>query len=208
MPANVVKSYADKLGKSVSELDDKWKKAESIAKEKMSDENKRNKGYDPEKDDSYYPYVMGIFKNMFSKEDKSKLKLEAIMYVYNALFETAEYEVNHRSGKSRYKTSIAPEKRSLKNIPKDSKGNSKVRFQEWLNIKKPTEYSDMAGYDASWGKGSDGKYYGWSHRAVHGFAVGDKVKTDTIGNWKNNEWAIGSDKDAAKMAIEFAKDVA
>lgn len=104
MPANVVKSYAEKLRKSVSELDEKWKKAEDIAKRKMSDENKRNEGYEPEKDDSFYPYVMGIFKNMFSKEDKSKLKLEAIMYAYSALFESEKYEVNHKSGKSKYKT--------------------------------------------------------------------------------------------------------
>lgn len=66
----------------------------------------------------------------------------------------------------------------------------------------------MSGYDNSWGKGSDGKYYGWSHRAVHGFGVGDKITDDAIGNWKKKEWVIKSDEDAAKMAIEFARDVA
>lgn len=56
MPNNVIKSYSKKTGKSESELEKKWAKAEKIAKDNGQKGN--------------YPYIMGIFKRMLDiKED-------------------------------------------------------------------------------------------------------------------------------------------
>lgn len=85
---------------------------------------------------------------------------------------TEEFEIPHKSGKSKLMTKIPPNERSFKNLPRDSKGNPKVRFQDWLEMK--------GGSDGA--KASDGKWYGWSHRAVAGFGVGDVVKPGHIGN--------------------------
>jgi len=64
-------------------------------------------------------------------------------------------------------TDIAPEKRTFKNQPKYADGNSKVKFQDWLEIKTEP--------DKRIGKAADGKWYGWSHRTVYGFKAGDKI---------------------------------
>ena len=45
------------------------------------------------------------------------------------------------------------------------------------------------------GIGSDGKAYGWSHRAFYGFGIGDTVDEK-------------SERDAVKQAIAFAADIA
>jgi len=86
------------------------------------------------------------------------------------LKENVEYEIPHKSGKSKLKTNIPPEKRDLKNLPRDSKKNAKVRFQDWLGIK------------GNPGKAYNGKWYGYSHRAIYGFGIGDVIKPDYIGN--------------------------
>lgn len=50
------------------------------------------------------------------------------------------------------KTHIPPEERTLKNLPRDSKGKPKVRFQNWLGLKKtrPSSYSVGQAYDGTW----------------------------------------------------------
>ncbi len=78
------------------------------------------------------------------------------------------------------KTDVAPEERSFKNLPRYADRKPRVRFQDWLDI------------STNGGKGSDGKYYGWSHRAVSGFGVGDTVKPGHIGN--KYEYADGVQK--------------
>lgn len=69
-----------------------------------------------------------------------------------------------------FKTTIPPEERSFKNLPRYANKKPKCRFQDWLEIK------------GNPGKGCDGKWYGYSHRAVYGFAVGDVIKKGSIGN--------------------------
>jgi hypothetical protein len=116
-----------------------------------------------------------------------------------------------------YRTKEPLTKRSFKNLPKYSNGKSKVRFQDWLHIK--TEK------DGSYGKSeADGKWYGWSHRAVYGFGVGDEVKGDSLGkkveypklpdgefDFDNGKYepdfVIKNDKQAREVAITFAKNV-
>ena len=56
MPSNIVKKYAEQTGKEVSEVEKLWKKAKAVA------EGEGRK----EKDKDFYPYVVGILKNMLS----------------------------------------------------------------------------------------------------------------------------------------------
>jgi hypothetical protein len=53
----------------------------------------------------------------------------------------------------------------------------------------------------------DGKYYGWSHRAVYGFGVGDHVKEDSLGNYKGKEYTINDEEEARKTAEHFRDEV-
>lgn len=102
-------------------------------------------------------------------------------------------------------TSVPPEKRSFKNIPKYSDGRDKVDFKEWLMIKgeKRTDTSQINTYGKSQ---ADNKWYGWSHRAVNGFAIGDVIKPTTA-NVDQKEYTIKTDDQARQAAIDFAKDV-
>jgi len=64
-----------------------------------------------------------------------------------------------------------PEKdRTTKNLPRYADGKPKVTLNKWLGVK------------GQGGKGYDGKFYGWSHRAIYGYGVGDLVKPGDIGN--------------------------
>ncbi len=117
-----------------------------------------------------------------------------------------EYEVKHISRKSILKTDIPPSERSLDNLPRDSKKNAKCRFNDWLEIPR------------NCGKGSDGKYYGWTHRAIYGFGKGDTVEGDSMAHkdykWddydtdtKHKSYTIKSDKDAQEHAKRFMRAV-
>ncbi len=70
-------------------------------------------------------------------------------------------------------TDIKPSERTFKNQPRYADGKPKVTFQQWLEIKTEP--------DLRIGKGADGKWYGWSHRAVYGFKTGDKITGDNLG---------------------------
>ena len=104
-------------------------------------------------------------------------------------------------------TTIKPEERTLNNLPRYANKKPKVRFQDWLMLNKdPKLYHKYD--DVSWGWSPNEKVFGWSHRAVHGFGIGDKIKKDTIGNWKEKDWIIKTKEEAERMAKEFARDVA
>jgi len=54
----------------------------------------------------------------------------------------------------------------------------------------------------------DGKWYGWSHRAIYGFKVGSKCEKGDCGyKPKKGEWTAKTSKDAKQMAIDFADGV-
>lgn len=72
-----------------------------------------------------------------------------------------------------FKTDIPPDKRTLENLPRYSDGSTKCTFQQWLGLR---------GNGSDGCKGYDGRYYGWSHRAIASFGVGDVIKGDMIGN--------------------------
>lgn len=75
MPNSKIKADAERLGKPVKELEALWKKAEEIASEDFKKDS-----------DKYYPYVMGIYKNMTECEEVAKLFGE----VHSVLFEDKE----------------------------------------------------------------------------------------------------------------------
>lgn len=95
-------------------------------------------------------------------------------------------------------TEVPPEKRTLKNMPKYANGNSKVNFTEWLGIKNPKD-----GY----GKAANGKWYGWSHRAVYGFKPGDKVKDDNLGKKVDYPKVTQADVDAIQKQADDSGEV-
>lgn len=100
------------------------------------------------------------------------------------------------------KTDIPIEKRTFKNLPKYSNGKSKVHFKEWMGIKMDNKAGCSVGKSEA-----DGKWYGWSHRAVYGFGIGDKVTSDVSGNNSGKEYMIKTEDQARQTAINFAKDV-
>lgn len=58
----------------------------------------------------------------------------------------------------------------------------------------------------SWGWGADGKCYGWSHRAVHGFKIGDKIEKGSAA-YKGKEYTIETKEQAEQAAKDFADEV-
>lgn len=64
--------------------------------------------------------------------------------------------------------------------------------------------------NCSVGKGDDGKWYGWSHRAIHGFGVGDMVFDEKFGDdstpfKKHGTVPIETDQQAKTAAMNFAR---
>lgn len=99
------------------------------------------------------------------------------------------------------KTDIPMSSRTFNNLPRYADKKPKVRFQDWLGIKM----DHKAGCSVGKSEGT-GTWYGWSHRAVSSFKVGDKVSADCCGNTKG-EYTIKTDDEARQTAINFAKDI-
>lgn len=86
-----------------------------------------------------------------------------------------------------------------------------VRFVERMQISpiKRTSRSTIC----SIGKSAvDGKWYGWSHRAMVGFAIGDRIFEENYGDdrtpfIKHGRKVIRNDADARKAASAFAASV-
>jgi hypothetical protein len=90
-------------------------------------------------------------------------------------------------------TKIPPEDRTFKNKPDN------VRFQDWLLIKSNGGLGKSA---------ADNKWYGWSHRAVSGFGIGDTVKPGTCGfDDLKTPFIIKTDDQAKEVAKKFHNGV-
>ncbi len=112
------------------------------------------------------------------------------------LTENEEFEVPHKSGKSKIKTNIHPEDRTLKNVPRDGKKKSKCRWQDWIGVK------------GNPGKGYDGKYYGYTHRGVHGIGVGDVIEKGHLGyKGDGKPYTIKTEEEAKKQAERFMRSI-
>ena len=111
-----------------------------------------------------------------------------------------------QQNKRYYKTNIKPKDRSFKNLPRDSKKKPIVRFQDWLGLKQSSDFTKKS---ASGGKADNGKWYGYSHRAVYGFEPGMIVKKGHIAIKPGRKlpYKIKNDEDAKWHAIEFSRQV-
>lgn len=104
------------------------------------------------------------------------------------------------------KTDVPIVKRTLGNLPRYADKKPQVHFKDWMGIEGQKTKSHHT--VQSFGKAeADGKWYGWSHRAIYGFGVGDTVKCDTCGNASGKEYVIKTDDQAKQVAIDFANDV-
>jgi hypothetical protein len=133
------------------------------------------------------------------------------MGIRNYLINEQEFEVKNLHGKV-LKTKIKPKDRTYKNIPKYSDGKNRVDFKEWLQIKGEGggKNSNETIRPHTYGKSyANGKWYGWSHRAIYGFAIGDKIKGDVLAKQKESDpdFIIKTENDAKKAAITFANNV-
>lgn len=105
-----------------------------------------------------------------------------------------------------FKTDIKPIDRSFKNLPRYANKKPICRFQDWLEIKQDSEFSKKG---ASGGKASNGKWYGYSHRAVYGFEPGLEIKKGHIAIYPKRPlpYKIKDDNDAKWHAIQFSREV-
>lgn len=109
-----------------------------------------------------------------------------------------------------YKTDIPPEERSFKNLPRYANKKAKCRFQDWLCIDEQGGGKKDGHLTPNYyGKSTNGKWYGWSHRAVYGFKAGMEVKKGHIAirPGRSLPYKIKNDADAKWHAIKFAKEV-
>jgi hypothetical protein len=145
-----------------------------------------------------------------------KFKEHVDMYEVPMIKKHKEKKLNPKTNRMKtrrstiyHKTNIPPEKRTFKNLPRYSNDMPKVRFQDWLLIKKGELHGSTV--DSIGKSEADGKWYGWSHRAVYGFKKGDKITAkDYIGRdfiKKEPPFTIGNEKEAKEMAIAFAKEI-
>ena len=121
--------------------------------------------------------------------------------------------INPRTGRKKNKkitkylfTNIKPEDRELKNMPRYANKKSKVRFQDWLAMeakkRSPSHTADSIGLAAN------GKYYGWSHRAIHGFAIGEKITNKASGFERlKKPYTIKTVQQQEEAARKFASSV-
>lgn len=65
MPSNIIKSFSDKTGKSISDVEKMWKDSEDIVSKDYKDISKGS--------DKYYSLVTGILKNMLQLEDEASI---------------------------------------------------------------------------------------------------------------------------------------
>lgn len=99
------------------------------------------------------------------------------------------------------KTEIHPKDRTLKNLPRYADGKPRVHFKDWMCMKMCGDTKCSVAKSES-----DGKFYGWSHRAIASFGIGDKITKDTCGSG-GKEYTIKNDEQAKQAAINFAKEV-
>lgn len=104
-------------------------------------------------------------------------------------------------------TKIPPKDRTVRNVPKDSKGFPVCTHQEWLQIKGERQSADSS-VDSFGRSDANGKWYGWSHRAIASFGIGDVVKPTTCGFEHLKEpFIIKTEDKAREVAKRFARSV-
>ena len=104
-------------------------------------------------------------------------------------------------------TKIAPKDRTVRNVPKDAKGFPICTHQEWLQIKGERQ-TNSSSVDSFGKSAANGKWYGWSHRAIASFGIGDVVKPTTCGyEHLKDPFIIKTEEKAREVAKRFARSV-
>lgn len=106
-----------------------------------------------------------------------------------------------------YKTTIKPEDRSFENQPRYADKKPICTFQQWLCIDSKKRQSSHN--RVSYGKAANGKWYGWSHRAIASFGIGDSITSDSMVKdiKRKIPYKIRNEKDAEWHSIKFASAV-
>jgi len=105
----------------------------------------------------------------------------------------------------------------------DYLGDSKTAYRLCVKWGISPEKRTLTSSGCSIGKSKDGKWYGWSHRAIYGFKIGDIVKKGDCcasSGWTDeylkdhpdeNVLPVGfiakTEEDCKRMAIAFASSV-
>ena len=104
-------------------------------------------------------------------------------------------------------TKIAPKDRTVGNVPKDASGKPICTHQEWLQIEGERQ-SDSSSVNTFGRSRANGKWYGWSHRAIASFGIGDVVKPTTCGFERLKQpFIIKTETKAKEVAKRFARAV-
>lgn len=102
--------------------------------------------------------------------------------------------------------------RSLIILEKKSKESPVQEMLKKYGIEKPMKTSSSHSANSIGKSIKDGKWYGYSHRAVFGFGIGDKIFEKDFGDKdtkfdKHGSKTIKTDADAKKAASNFARYV-
>jgi hypothetical protein len=169
-------------------------------------------------DEGVHPYELiklARKKNLIKKTSNKPVDLKDGEFTVPMKEKSKEARINPITGRQKkfktkkwFITNIKPEDRTLNNLPRYAKqgtgrfsrGAPKVRFQDWLMFKDGSRSHHSVGH------GCDGKWYGWSHRAIHGFGIGDVIKPGHIGN--KFEYGKEVDKKYEDMAKKHGYDIA
>ena len=154
-----------------------------------------------------------LFEQVDVIVEEKKPDLAPGEYVVPKIEKHKERKLNPRTNRiknfktiSWLKTKVPPEQRSFKNIPKFSTGKNRVRFQDWLEIKGRKKYKEST--VNTWGWSSNGKCYGWSHRAVAGFKIGQEITNKVSGFERlKKPFKIKNEKQCEDVAIRFSKSI-
>ena len=104
-------------------------------------------------------------------------------------------------------TKIAPKDRTIKNLPRDSKKQPVCTHVQWLMIKGERQ-SASSSVDSFGKSEANGRWYGWSHRAIASFTIGDVIKPTTSGyDHLKKPFTIKSEEQAKDVAKTFARSV-
>lgn len=131
MPNNTVKSFAEKTGKSIKEVERLWKEAKKAAEKAGFSEEK-----DPE---AFFSYTTGILKKMLSiKESFSDFLHESKNSDYNGIYvqgDILDLKIQKSESNNLMKLEISGDK-TLTKLPSVETLKSEYKSSEWVTLEK------------------------------------------------------------------------
>lgn len=127
MPSNIVKSFAQKTGKSEKEVDDLWNKAKEIAKDEGHEEE--------------YDYITGILKKMLKINESQTFKdfiNESKQVDYNGIYvegDTLNIRIVKSDNNNLMRLEFSGDK-TLTKLPSAESLKSEYNSSDWGKIEK------------------------------------------------------------------------